>query len=159
MAGGVSLALAITAGCSYERADDGTAPFHESGVADASDAQVIEVGEDARIVRDKLCGEVKPGSCDPDRADLCTPFDSGVFDSALVDSAPPPDGPGADVGDTVPGPSDDASDATTDVSDVTDAATDDAGDDAGDALHDVPYDAFGSGSVRACRVSSGDNNI
>ncbi len=122
------VALATAAGCSYDRPSEGDVIFKETGTADVGDAQVFEVGDDAVASRDKLCGELDLGTCDPDRGEICTHLDAGLDagldgggDSATPDGAPDGDAP---EGGTLPP----------------------------DAAFDAPYDAFGSGTTNACRV-------
>lgn len=94
------VALATAAGCSYDRAAEGDVVFKESGTDDVSDAQVFEIGDDALVSRDKLCGDLDVGTCDPDRAEICTHLDAGIdggsdaSDSAAESST---DGAGPDA--------------------------------------------------------------
>jgi hypothetical protein len=122
-ASGALLALALAAGCSYDRAPDADVTFKETGGSDVRDAQVFEVGEDGFVARDKLCGDLHAGTCDPDRGEICTRLDAGADGGA--DSSAPLDGNGDSDATTTPTP---------------------------DAVADASRDAFGSGTTRACRV-------
>jgi hypothetical protein len=99
--------LATAAGCSYDRAADGDITFKETGPAEVGDAQVFEVGDDAAIARDKLCGELSAGTCDPDRGEICTRLDAGG--DGGEDGAP--DGDAGEVGAPLPDSTSDAIDS------------------------------------------------
>ena len=150
LAAGVTVVLAVAAGCSYDKGDAGGGiGFHDGGGADAADAQYFDIGDDVAVVRDKLCGEPHEGSCDPDQADLCTPRDGGA-DAGPSDGAGT-DGPRADLGTDL-GPElgvDDAGDETA----VDTAPPPPPPPPVDDAATDGPAgDTFGSGTRTACRV-------
>jgi len=78
-------ALTASSGCSYSSADNAqTTSFHDGG-DDAAEV-TVEVGFDAPPST-ALCGDLHPGTCNPDNGEICTPLDAGS-DDASSDSAP-----------------------------------------------------------------------